>query len=354
MSAQVATAVRGRLTGVERAQLAVAPRTNSQAYRAYLAGRAAIRARTAAAGARAIADYQRAIGLDANFAPAYAGLAYVYNIAADWGWEVPAVPYDSLGTFATRAAARAIALDSANSETWLGAAMAARSKNPTLALAYNQRAVRLDSTDIEALHQLAWGYYGTGQLDSATAVEQRVTQHDPYFAYAYAGVAEFLNIAGRPLDALAWVSQGLSVDSGFPALYRSGADADVDLGRWEAARAAVQRAIALGDVSTPNRLLAAVAAFCAGDTAAARATIDSVADSLRARFVRNPGGLSRSDAGYLAGAYAQTGQADSAIAWIARVAAWQRRFHAVRFLRHWMYDPVRSDARFQAIFEETK
>src|SRR2546421_1377990 len=52
VAVRVAEAVRGRLTRAERARLAAAPPTTSDAYRAYLAGRAAIRARTATAAAR--------------------------------------------------------------------------------------------------------------------------------------------------------------------------------------------------------------------------------------------------------------------------------------------------------------
>ena len=354
VAVRVVEAVRGRLTGAERARLVAAPPTNSEAYRAYIAGRAAIRARTATAAARAIADYHRAIVLDSSFAPAYAGLAHAYNVAADWGWDLPGVTYDSLGPLATRAARRAIALDSLNSETWLGSAMGARSDSPELALDYNRRAVRLDAANIEALHQLAWGYYGTGELDSAIAIEQRVNTRDPYFTYAYAGVAEFLNIGGRPLEALAAASQGLSIDSAFPALFRHAADADLRLGRWAAARAATQRALELGDVPAPNRALSAMALLQKGDTARARGETDSLARSLRVKLQRTPSGLSRTDAGYLAGAYAQLGQTDSAIAWVGRVVPWQRRFHAARFLHHWMYDPLRSDPRFQALVAEVR
>src|SRR5438132_104090 len=126
VAVRVVEAVRGRLTGAERARLVAAPPTNGDAYRAYIAGRAAIRARTATAAARAIAAYDRAIALDSSFAPAYAGLAHAYNVAADWGWDLPGVPYDSLGPLATGAARRAIALDSTSGETWLGAAMGDR------------------------------------------------------------------------------------------------------------------------------------------------------------------------------------------------------------------------------------
>src|SRR5439155_7888277 len=99
------------------------------------------------------------------------------------------------------------------------------------------------------------------------------------FAYAYAGAAEFLSIAGRPLEALAWASQGLSIDSGFAALYRRAADADLNLGRWAAGRAAATRAVELGEVPAPNRALVAITSLTAGDTARARAALDSLGNT---------------------------------------------------------------------------
>src|SRR5207244_2931604 len=161
----------------------------------------------------------------------YAGLAHAYNVAADWGWDVPGVTYDSLGPLATRAARRAIALDSLTSETWLGAAMGARSDSPALALDYNRSAVRIDSASIGALHQQA-------------------------------------------------------------------AAANLTLGRWAAARAAAARAVELGDVPAPNRALVAIASLGGGDTARARAAIDSLGSTLRGKLRRSPSGLSRTDAGY--------------------------------------------------------
>lgn len=350
---QVAEAVRGRLTRQERARLASAPTTDAEAYQAYLRGRAVIRDRTAHAAALALAEYRRATGRDSGFALGYAGLAHVYALAATWGWDLPGIPPDSLDTMAIRAAARALVLDPSSAESWLAATMAERAVSPERSLEHNRRAVALDSTNIEALHQLAWSFYGVEQLDSAIAIEQRATARDPFYAYPYAGLVWFLDAAGRPLEALAWGAQGLAIDSTHAPLHDYLADVNLHLRRPRNARLAAEQALSLGASPTRVRLKLALAQLGQGDTAAARTELEAVAQLFRAKLAHARGGLSYWEAGYLAGAYAQLGQSDSAIAWIQRLSPSQRRFHGRPLLkRHWSWQPLQADARFQALLAE--
>src|SRR3970282_1025070 len=104
-------------------------------------------------------------------------------------------------------------------ESWLAAAMASRDADMRLALQFHARAAALDSSGTEGLPQPAWGYLGNGTLASAIAIEQRAIARDPYFAYAYAGLAQMLNIVGRPSEALAAVAEGRAVDSTVAPLY---------------------------------------------------------------------------------------------------------------------------------------
>ncbi|MGH7546976.1 MAG: hypothetical protein ACREMM_02220 [Gemmatimonadales bacterium] len=346
IAVQVAEAVRGRLTGQERARLASAPTTDAEAYQAYLRGRAVIRDRTARAAALALAEYRRATSRDSGFALGYAGLAHVYALAATWGWDLPAVPPDSLDIMAIRAASRALLLDSSSAESWLAATMAERAVSPQRSLEYNRRAVALDSTNIEALHQLAWAFYGVDELDSAI---------DPFYAYPYAGLVRFLDAAGRPLEALAWAAQGLAIDSSHAPLHDYLADVNLHLGRARNARLAAERALSLGASPTRMRLKVALAQLSEGDTAAGRTEVEAVAHLLRPKLAHARGGLSYYEAGDLGGAYAQLGESDSAIAWIRRISPSQRRFHGpLLFTRHWLWQPLQADARFQALLAETR
>lgn len=350
----VVEAIRGRLTGQDRARLVTPPGTNPEAMEAYLRGRAAVRVRSPAAGAQAIAHYRRAIVLDPRFAPAYAALAHAYVLGLNWAWGLPDAPPDSLPAFARRAAARALALDSTSADAWLAQAMAIRDDDPPRALAFLRRAVARDSTNVEALHQWAFSLYTVGEVDSAIATEERVTIHDPYYAYAYAGLAQLLVVARRPIDALARAAQGLAIDSTHAPLYWHTAEANLMLGRSREARAAASRAIGLGLSTPPMLALLAIADFVAGDTAGARVKVAEAAAQLRRELDRSPSGLPHFQAGLLSGAYAQLGEADSAVAWAQRIMPGQRRYYSTHLARHWFWDPVRSDPRFQRLIEESR
>jgi TolB-like protein/tetratricopeptide (TPR) repeat protein len=355
IAVQVVEAVRGRLTRQELARLSPrGPTVNTEAYAAYLRGTAVLRARTAAAGSNAIGQFRRAVALDTTFAAGHARLAEAYALAAIWGWDIPDAPYDSLPSLAQHAAGRALALDSTSAEAWLGAAMAMRFSDPRRSVMLNRHAVALDPSNTEALHQLAAGLRATGDQDSALATEDRVLERDPYYAYVYAFQAQIANYAGRPLEAVARANRGLAIDSSQADSYRQLADADLQLGHTSEARLAARQALALGARPTATRVTLALADLFEGDTSRARSAVDSLARESRGRLDRSPGGLPFFEVGYLSAAYAQLRIADSAIAWAQRIVWWDRRFHWVELEHSWLWAPLRSDPRFQALLAESR
>ena len=346
IAVQVAEAVHGGLTVGERSRLGrVAASADVEAYQAYLRGRVAIRSRTSAAASAAVAEYQRAIALDPRFARAYAGLAHALALARDWGWAVAGVPAESLQPSAVRAADRALELDSASAECWLAAAMAVRATDMPRALRLHRRAVALDSSNVEAVHQLAWGFLGNGELDSAIAYERLAVRRDPYYAYAYAGLAEILNADGLPQEALAATAQGRAVDSSNAPMYWQEAVAQLYFGHGADAVAAIDRAEALGFDPLGARMVRTLARLRAGDTAAVRVELPALVQLVEAA---PPGGLAYTSAGALSGLYAQLGDVDGAVRWAERVPEFPRRLYAVVFARHWYWEPVRRDPRFEA------
>jgi TolB-like protein/DNA-binding winged helix-turn-helix (wHTH) protein len=95
------------LSDSARARLADTPQVNAAAYEAYLQGLHAWELRTKPGMERAIAEFQRAIALDPNYAPAHAGLARAYSLATVVGVMTPTESMPK----ARDAALRAIALD---------------------------------------------------------------------------------------------------------------------------------------------------------------------------------------------------------------------------------------------------
>jgi len=90
-----------------RARLAEAPSLNAAAYESYLQGLHDWDLRTRPAVLRAVAEFQQAIALDPNYAPAHAALARAYSLAPVFG---AMTPMESMPK-AREAAQRAISLD---------------------------------------------------------------------------------------------------------------------------------------------------------------------------------------------------------------------------------------------------
>jgi len=103
----VAANIRVTLSQQAEARLAEASRVDPQAHEAYLEGRQAWNMRTPPAIARSIADFNRAIAADPNYAVAYAGLADAYNLAPVFGVAAPAEAFPK----AEGAAEHALAID---------------------------------------------------------------------------------------------------------------------------------------------------------------------------------------------------------------------------------------------------
>ena len=80
ISSEVAQALTLKLTGEEQKLIGQRPTENAEAYQLYLKGRYFWNKRTGDGLRRAIGHFEQAIGLDANFALAYAGLAESYVI----------------------------------------------------------------------------------------------------------------------------------------------------------------------------------------------------------------------------------------------------------------------------------
>jgi hypothetical protein len=232
--------------------------------------------------------------------------------------------------------------------------MAWRNVDPQRALAFHRRAVALDSTNIEALHQLAWGLVGALELDSAIAIERLVTVRDPFYAYPYSGLAEMLNFGRRPLEAAAIAIQGTAIDSTSGSLYWQLAEANLLLHRPQLARTAATRALSLGAPPVAMRVLVGLARLQMGDTAFDQAELAAAAEDLRRKLTHSSGGLPMLEAGFVSGGYAQLNQIDSALVWARRVAPGQRRYWRIYFELHWFWDPVRADPRFQALLAESR
>jgi len=214
----VATRARIRLTPQDQARLHTARRVDSEAYEAYLLGRAYFLQYGADTPAKARTYYEKAIAKDPTFAPAYASLAELLTGRLGY-FPAPARMQ------ARQLAEQALALDDSLAEAhaalgrisfqewdWQAAERAFRraiDANPNYgvarvwyatylfcmkrsgeALEQAERAQRLDPTASYVNTMAGMAYLLAGHVDRARATWQRVIDLDPRYALASRYMAE--------------------------------------------------------------------------------------------------------------------------------------------------------------------
>jgi TolB-like protein/DNA-binding winged helix-turn-helix (wHTH) protein/cytochrome c-type biogenesis protein CcmH/NrfG len=104
ITSQIAGALAIRVTQIEQRRVFAKPTESLEAYDYVLRARPAVQRPTRANNAEARALLRRAIGLDPNYAAAYAALAETYHIAASLGWaELPTAFLGRAEELATKA-----------------------------------------------------------------------------------------------------------------------------------------------------------------------------------------------------------------------------------------------------------
>jgi serine/threonine-protein kinase len=310
------------------------------AYEAYLRGRSLVYRRTREGLRGALGQFQQAIAQDSAYAPAYAGLASVYQL-----WSFYAYPgldfYDAYGR-AIAAADRALALDPDLAEAY-----AARGRAMTLAWApaestevYFKRALELrpNSPDV---HQWHAGFLLTreGRYDEAIAEAERAVSLDP-LAPGVRLALSTVALAARRYDVAA--REAARVAAIEPSLM--GARVYQALGDLLSGNPARCATLKLG----PYAGVRAMCLYSLGRVEEAA----SIADSLRTAFragtmsdsVFSPAITARGLAEY----YAWTGRAEESLAWLERAYAISPEGEDFRVIASGIYDKIRNDPRFQA------
>ncbi|GHB98447.1 tetratricopeptide repeat protein [Thermomonas carbonis] len=195
------------------------------AYEALLAGDAALKGGDADSVTAAIADYERAIGLDAAYGYAHARLALA-RIQLATRFPVQAGDVREAGEKARREAATALRLapDSAEAHAANAAWLGSIALDQAGALAETERALALSPRDASLLHSLAIRQTAFGRLEDAAATLRRALRLNPLSATAlynlggiYLGMndyAEAEHVLGQALT----LRPDLSVVRAFQAL----------------------------------------------------------------------------------------------------------------------------------------
>jgi serine/threonine-protein kinase len=315
--------------------------TNPDAYNAYLLGKHFFDLATPDDMRRAVAELEKALALDPQYAPAWAWLsvsilnASVYLPPADASAEA----VEDAARQAIAAADRAVALAPDLAESWSARAWMRTSLSWEWegARADFERALALSPRDANILLRQSHLLAVLGRLPEAIATVRKVIEIDPLYSWGWEWLAAYELGSGRPDRARDAAARALQVAPDHIYARMALGISDVLLGRPQEALAEFQR-----EKSEVLRLSGtAVAQHALGDAAEEQRALDA----LRARF-------SETEPYQLAVVYAWRGDRDRALEWLERAVA-QRGGRGVSRLRiRWIKsDPllasVRGDPRYE-------
>jgi tetratricopeptide (TPR) repeat protein len=200
-------------TGDARGNVAAGTR-NAEAYDVYLGAKYLFEQRGEASLKRAIALFDRAIGLDSNFARAYAGRAMALSSLP----TMSALRADSLIPLAREASERAIALDSTLAEAYTARGLLSFWWPPRRwndAERDLRHAIRIDSQYGTAYKFLGQLFIGTGNLVAAESALTRAAELDPALPITWAAVAFYFFVARQDSAARVAHNKGRELDPSF-------------------------------------------------------------------------------------------------------------------------------------------
>ena len=344
---EVATGIVGRLLPTERQTLAVRPTTSAAAYEAFLRGNFNLARRDSAGLLRAIQEYETALRADPAYTDAVSRVAITYGIAAGNGFGI-GFPTDTVTARAMRNANEAVRRAANSSDAWLAMGLARLAAQPrTLAGVREalERAVALDPTNAEPHHLLGFTLALLGQDSAGIEQDRQALAIEPARPVTLMHLAQFAVKTGRYAEARRWVDSALVVDREFFSARGYLVVLLLASGDTSAARAEVARWRDL----PPLRVFAVFAEQALSSHALDSARARQWSAEMRAVI---PAEMPVSAASYIA-LLAMLTSRDGEFVLDLLEAARPRGAFVRYYMTFVAFDPIRSEPRFQRLFQET-
>ena len=222
IAGKIADTLQAKLSGSEQRAIATRPTENPEAHQLYLKGTFFSNKRTGSDFRTAIDYFKNAIGKDANYALAYAGLADAYALLSLYGGEGPqeTVPQ------AKAAARKALELEDVLPEAHnsLGLVLALHDFDFAQSKKEFERAIELNPNYATAHHQFGnMNLTMAGEFDRAIAEGKRAVELDPLSLIINSDLGVNFLLARRYDEAIDQLRKTLAMDPRFyPARYSLG------------------------------------------------------------------------------------------------------------------------------------
>ena len=330
----IAEHVRAKLTPQERASLASSRTVDPEAYEAYLQGNYFWNRLTEEGIRKSIEYYQKAIQLAPDYAPAYASLAFSYNLLASSEFAPPRENYAKAKELARQALEKDETLSEAHAA--LGFALCNSDWNWSAAEAEFKRAIELNSKSDTARHVYALYLGAMGRSDEAVAEMKKVLELDPLSVLARANFGGLYLNSGKSERAIEQFQKILEIDPNSP-------EGPLGLGivytlenRHSEAIAELQKAVALARDEVWFKAYLGYAYAAAGERHAAQEVLNDLKQMSKRKYV---------SAYLVATIYAGLGDKDSAFRWLT-TALEERNDLLVGLKVDPLFASFRSDPRF--------
>jgi TolB-like protein/Tfp pilus assembly protein PilF len=336
----VASALKVSLLGEVAAKIELGGTRNPAAFDAYLRGRKAfLAAHDEKSYQTAIAAFTEAIGLDPNYALAFANRSIALSGYAGEGASGPAIreSYDKAQEDARKAIA--LAPDSADGHTALANYFDYGALDFTRANEEYERALALAPGNAQALsfYGRYAAYTGRG-TDAGIAAARRAVMLDPLSRASHFVLGQSLYYGRQNKEAIAPLQDAVALDPEHPGAYAQRGLAYYALGDFERARASCE---SKPDYWANQQCLAVIY-----EKLGRRAD----AEAMLAKMKADNGDTT---AYQYATIYAQWGNTAKALEWLAK-ALELRDPGLVELKTDPLMDPLRKEPRFQAVMRELK
>jgi adenylate cyclase len=344
IASKIADALQAKLTGAERRAIASRPTENTEAHQLYLKGKY-LWTNFFAPGYERVRDYfQQAVDLDPLYAPAYAGLSLYHAFGAANG----ILPPDEHWPSAERAVQEALRLDDTLAEAYNSLAAVElyyRRDWPAAERAF-RKGIDLDPNFADLHHHYALTLAIFGRNDEAVVQMERAAQLNPFFpglSLHCGRLSFFLRNYGRAATEFA---NTLDLYPSYPTAHEWFGD-NLEKQGLES-EAVTQWASALTLNGTREYAVLLERTYTAsGFQAAIHVLAEKQLEQLNERAAR---GEYVPAMRYLV-TYVRLGDKEQAFAWLAK-AMEERNYFAFEIRINPILDPLRSDARFEALMQK--
>jgi serine/threonine protein kinase/tetratricopeptide (TPR) repeat protein len=341
VESELATAIveeiRVKVTPQEQARLAPRGPVNPEAHVAYLRGRYLWNRWDPESVRQSLACYEDALESDPRFALAYAGLADAYITLGTTQVMAPTEAFSK----AKLAAEQGLAIDPQIAELHASLGNIRRVHDWDWAGSEREhlRAIELNPGTAVGRDRYALLLSVLGRPDEAVAEAKRALDLDPLSLIFHSVVGDVLFYARRFEESIAYYGRAHEMDPSFGPGNTDLARSLEHLGRFGEALALFENGTRRPDGTVPPSTGLAIYQWHAGRQDDARATIGSILELAKSRYI-SPFGI--------ASFYAVSGENAHALEWLER--AYEARDHAVTLIGvHPRMDPLRGEPRFREL-----